>query len=101
MKKIIIAIIMVAASVLARAETVTVTWDLNDPAENVTSYQLSVDGLIIWEGAAPPAAVDIDAGAHIFELRAKNERGISEPALATLPALPKSPSGVTILLLSR
>lgn len=101
MKKSIITIMMVMFSVLARAETVTVKWDLNDSAEKVTSYLLSVDGIMVWEGAAPPAVISIDANPHLFELQAKNEWWVSEPATVSLPAMPKPPTGITIMILAR
>jgi len=101
MKNKLCIFLLLACASFAQAETVNITWDLNDPAELVTKYTITLDDVEVWAGAAPPVSLTIDPGEHLFALRAINVRGPADPTVVAWPSRPSAPSGIKITVLQR
>ena len=99
MKSLVLSLALMFSS--AHAAEVMVTWDANPAVENVTEYVMYVDDAEVSRTGTTSAAVDVDPGAHVFEVSAVNQWGESErsnpvvtPPVASIPV----PVSVTISL---
>ena len=70
MKSLVLSLALMFSS--AHAAEVTVAWDANPAAENVTEYVIYVDGAEVSRTGESAVTVDVDAGAHVFGVRAVN-----------------------------
>jgi len=83
----------------AHAASVTVAWDANPPAEQVTGYTLYEGTKALWTGPGTTATVDLTPGPHTLEVTAKNPWGESprsEPV--STPGGATAPKGVVITI---
>jgi hypothetical protein len=85
---------VLALSLVANAAEVTVVWDANDPAQQVTEYVVYVDDAEIARTAGTTQIVDVTPGAHVFEVTASNiwqesprSAPVSTPPVATAPVV--------------
>ena len=92
----LLALLLFAVS--AHASTVTLAWDPNPAAEQVTGYSVYQDGVKVWSGPATTATVaNVAPGPHSFTATAVNLWGESPQSLpATTPPGPSAPKGVAI-----
>lgn len=87
------------APALARAAPVTLAWDPNPPAEQVTRYQVLEGTRVLWEGAKTEATVDLAPGVHTLTAKACNTWGCSDPsAPVSTPGLATTPKGLRITI---
>lgn len=75
--------------------TKTFTWDANPASEQVTSYTVRLDGVVIGTPATPGQPFTIaTAGAHTLSVTAANVWGVGPTAtLAFTVVLPSAPNG--------
>ena len=91
--------ILLAMPVLAQGAEVTLAWDANPADQLVTEYVLYMDDAEVARTGESAATVDVDAGAHVFEVTAVNrwgESGRSEPAGTPPLASPPRTLSVTV-----
>ena len=99
--KTLLALLLTALSL--GAVTVTITWDPNDPAEQVTGYVVfqstNVAGPFAPVALVPStnAFLDLTPGNYFFYVVASNFWGISDPsATVSTPAVSGKVQGVNI-----
>ena len=97
--------ILLAMPVMAQGADVTVTWDANPAAENVTEYVVYVDDAEASRTGATLAAVDVAPGAHVFEVSAVNQWGesarsdpVSTPPASSAPVSVSVTVSVTVTM---
>ena len=102
MKKILLVtaalLLGLALAAGANAASVTLAWDPNPAAEQVTGYSVYQDGAKVWSGAATTATLaNVAPGAHAFTATASNLWGESAQSLpVTTPPAPGAPKSVTV-----
>ena len=91
--------ILLAIPLLAQGVEVTLAWDANPAEELVTEYVLYMDDAEVARTGEISATVDVDAGAHVFEVVAVNRWGESDrsdPAVTPPAASPPRTLSVTV-----
>lgn len=102
MKKLSIFFLALATVFMASvacAGTVALSWNPNAASEQVTGYNIYVDGAKNSTVTTTSATVTVTNGAHSFYVTAVNAWAESAPsATVTTPPLPGAPSGVKYIV---
>lgn len=99
MRTLIITIILLALAFAAHAASVSLQWDANAPAEQVTGYNVYVDGVKNQTVATNQATATVTPGVHSFYVTAVNAWNESGPSNSvTTPAVTTIPKNVKITI---
>lgn len=99
MKSLILSLLLTAAAHADRS--VTLAWDANAPADQVTGYEVQVDGKTIQQVEGTTAQVTIPDTKCVVSVVAVNIAGKSEPASLSVPPTPANPKGLRITAILR
>lgn len=99
MRTLIITIMLMALAFTAQASSVSLQWDANAPAEQVTGYNVYVDGVKTQTVTTNQATAIVTPGAHSFYVTAVNSWNESGPSnTVTTPSVTTSPKNVKITI---